>query len=180
MKLPKVNIRKILYTTDLHERARYSFAYAASLAKRYGAELTLFHVVETDPDVDARVIGYISENLWEEIKTRNLDEARNILVKAKTEDDTYIKECVGDFCKLVQKDSPEHGDLTYNIVTKSGHPVEQILKEAEAGDYDLIVMGSHGKGNLPDAMIGDVSRRVVRRSKIPVLMVRHKGTEEDE
>ncbi len=180
MKLPKIDIRKILYTTDLSERSRYSFAYAANLATRYGAGLTVLHVVETDPHVDAAVAGFISNELWEQIKTRNLEEARNILVKAKTEDDTYIQDCVGEFCQLVQKGSPEHGDLTYRIVTKSGHPVEEILKEAEAGHYDLIVMGSHGKGNLPDAMIGSVSRRVLRRSKIPVLMVRHADTEADE
>lgn len=180
MKLPKIDIRKILLTTDLHERGHYAFAYAASLAKRYGAELTVFHVVESDPHVDVAVGGFISDELWEKIKTQNLDEARNILVQAKLENDTYIKECVGEFCKLVQKDAPEHEELAYNIVTKSGHPVEQILKEAEAGDYDLIVMGSHGKGNLADAMIGNVSRRVVRRARIPVLMVRHTRTEEDE
>ncbi len=180
MKLPKIDIRKILLTTDLHERGRYAFAYAASLANRYGAELTVFHVVESDSHVDEAVVGYISDELWERIKTQNLQEARDILVKAKIEDDTYIKECVGEFCKLVQKDAPEHGELIYSIVTKSGHPVEEILKEAEAGNYDLIVMGSHGKGNLPDAMIGSVARRVVRRSRIPVLMVRHADTEQDE
>jgi nucleotide-binding universal stress UspA family protein len=179
MEVPKINIRKILYTTDLSQRGRYTFAYAASLAHAYGAELTAFHVVESDPDVDARVIGYISEEEWNKIKAHNLEEARDILVQRKR-DDAYIKDCVGEFCEAVQKTLPDQAYVTYNIITKSGHPVDQILKEAETGDYDLIVIGSHGKGNLPDAMIGSVSRRVVRRSKIPVLVVRRTGMGEDE
>ncbi len=179
MEIPKINIRKILYTTDLSERGRYAFAYAASLAHSYGAEMTVFHVVETDADVDARVIGYISEKEWEKIKAHNLEEARDFLIQRKR-DDAYIKDCVGEFCELVQKTSPDQAYVAYRVVTKSGHPVDQILKEAEEGGYDLIVVGSHGKGNLPDAMMGSVSRRIVRRSKIPVLVVRHIGTEEDE
>ncbi|MDX1764234.1 MAG: universal stress protein [bacterium] len=179
MEIPKISISKILYTTDLSERGRYAFAYAASLAHAYGAELTVFHVVETDPHVDARVIGYISEKEWETIKKHNLEEARDILVRRKR-DDAYIKDCVGEFCESVQKTSPEQAYVSYRVVTESGHPMDEILKEADKGNYDLIVMGSHGKGNLTDAMIGSVSRRVMRRSNIPVLLVRHADSDGDE
>jgi len=50
--------------------------------------------------------------------------------------------------------------------------VEAILEQAEEMDCDLVVMGTHGHGILGDAMIGSVSRRVLRRSKKPVLVVR--------
>ena len=58
------------------------------------------------------------------------------------------------------------------IHVKEGNPVEQILKQADESDCDLIVMGTHGTGSLADAMIGSTARRVVRRSLKPVLVVR--------
>ena len=53
-----------------------------------------------------------------------------------------------------------------------GNPVEKIISHSEQEKFDLIVMGTHGHGKLEDAMIGSTARRVVRRSEIPVLVVR--------
>jgi nucleotide-binding universal stress UspA family protein len=50
--------------------------------------------------------------------------------------------------------------------------VEQILAQADAAQADLIVMGTHGQGTFKDAMMGSTARRVLRRSKIPVLVIR--------
>jgi hypothetical protein len=48
MKLPKVDIKKILYATDLSEGAKYAFAYAVSLANTYHASITILHVLFDD------------------------------------------------------------------------------------------------------------------------------------
>ena len=66
----------------------------------------------------------------------------------------------------------EHADVTYRIEVRMGDPVEEIIKEAGAGGYDLIVMGSHGHGPIRTAMMGDTVRRIVRQSTVPVLVVR--------
>jgi nucleotide-binding universal stress UspA family protein len=170
-KVPKIEYRKILYTTDLSEIGRYAFHHAASLATHYGAELTVIHVVEGGPELDRRLFGYVDEKLWDEIKTRNLEEARDLLIKRKR-DNVAIKECVGQFCEEVQADIPEQADVTYSISVKMGDPVQQIIEEAETGNYDLIVMGTHGRGGLRSSMIGDTVKLVARRSRIPVLIVR--------
>jgi nucleotide-binding universal stress UspA family protein len=170
-KVPEIEYKKILYTTDLSESGRFAFHHAASLARRYKSELIAFHVVEGGAELDRRLFGYVDETLWEEIKTRNLEEARDILISRKR-DNTAITECIGQFCEEVQAGIPEQADVTYTVVVKMGDPVEQIIEEAEAGDYDLIVMGSHGHGPVRAAMMGDTVSRVVKRSKIPVLVVR--------
>jgi nucleotide-binding universal stress UspA family protein len=51
-KVPEVEYKKILYTTDLSERGRFAFHHAASLARRYSAKLTAFHVVEGGAELD--------------------------------------------------------------------------------------------------------------------------------
>ncbi len=169
--IPKVEYKKILYTTDLSESGRYAFHHAASLSTHYGAELTVIHVVEGGPELDRRLFGYVDEKLWDEIKTRNLQGARDLLIKRKR-DNVAIKECVGQFCEEVQANIPDQADVTYRIAVKMGDPVQQIIEEAETGNYDLIVMGSHGRSSLKAAMIGDTVKLVARRSRIPVLIVR--------
>jgi nucleotide-binding universal stress UspA family protein len=42
---------------------------------------------------------------------------------------------------------------------KQGHPVEEILLLAHAGDYDLLVMGSHGHGKFVDTIMGSTASR---------------------
>jgi nucleotide-binding universal stress UspA family protein len=169
MDIPKVEIKKILYTTDLSESGRYAFSYAASLVNAYKAELSVLHVIEEGPDLDKSLAGYISEELWEQIKKQNLEEAREILINRKR-DNAAIRKCVGDFCEEIQSSAGETY-VAYDITIEMGHAVEKILEYAAQGSYDLIVVGSHGHGTL-DTMMGDTARRIVRRSEIPVLVVR--------
>ena len=49
---------------------------------------------------------------------------------------------------------------------------ETIAEVAEAGGYDLIVMGSHGHGSLVNLVMGSVATEVLKASKVPVLLVR--------
>lgn len=169
MDVPKIEIKKILYATDLSESGRYAFSYAASLSSLYGAELTAFHVVDEGPELDRSLAGYMDEALWEEIKKRDLQEARDILVSRKR-DDAAVRQCVGDYCDAIQNGSAEPY-VTYTVLVKAGNPVQLILEEAEKGDYDIIVIGRHGHSMLKDSMMGNTVRRVLRRAAIPVLIV---------
>ena len=49
MELPNIQIKKILYATDLSENAVHAFAYAVSLANLYGAGITILHVLAKYP-----------------------------------------------------------------------------------------------------------------------------------
>ena len=90
--LPAVDIKRILYATDLSENARYAMAYAVSLANTYGAQIVILHVIDETPDyVDAGVEGYIGADEWEAIKKRNLDETRDILI-GKKRDNQMLRE----------------------------------------------------------------------------------------
>jgi len=172
MKLPKVEVKKILYTTDLSENARYAFAYAVSLADLYNAAITFIHVLPEVPDLlDKSVIGYISEERWEEIKSQNVDEAREALI-GKRRDHLVVRDALHQFSENVKASHEGDGFVTDDIIVERGNPVEQILKQAEEKNCDLIVMGTHGQGKLADAMMGSTARRVLRRSVKPVLVVR--------
>jgi len=172
MDLPKVEVKKILYATDLSESARYAFAYAVSLADLYNAAITMIHVLPEVPDIlDKNIIGYISADRWEEIKSQNVDEAREALI-GKRRDHLAIRDALHQFSQNVKESHEGKGFVTDDIVVLRGNPVEQILAQAEEKNCDLIVMGTHGHGTLADVMMGSTARRVLRRSTKPVLVVR--------
>ena len=85
MKLPEVEIKKILYATDLSKGARYAFAYAISLARTYNASITILHVLFEDRNLDSVVALYIGRQEWLKIKQRTYDEAREALIGKKRE-----------------------------------------------------------------------------------------------
>ena len=172
MTLPKVEVKKILYATDLSENARYAFAYAVSLADLYSAAITVIHVLpEVSELLDQSVIGYISAERWEEIKSQQMNEAKEALIGKKREH-LAIKVALHQFSEDVKQQQKGAGFTTDEIIVERGNPVEEIIKTAEEHNCDLIVMGTHGQGTLADVMLGSTARRVIRRSKIPVLVVR--------
>jgi len=58
------------------------------------------------------------------------------------------------------------------IVIRTGHPAEEILKEARRSKADLLVMGSHGKSGIGSVM-GSVTFAVLHgESRVPILVVR--------
>lgn len=172
MNLPDIQIRKILYATDLSQNAYHALAYAVSLASRYGAELSMLHVIEDIPDFDNKVVGYISQQGWEAIKQRHEDEARSSLTGKLVQSRGPIEDLLGQLSNTARKNLPEQAFKTGAILVQRGNPVEQILKQVNDQDFDLIVMGTHGHGVFADAMMGSTSRRVLRRCLKPVMVIR--------
>ena len=62
--IPLIGYKKILYITGLREQSRFAFHHAASLSRAYQAQLTVFHVVLGDDEMDQRLLTYVDEQLW--------------------------------------------------------------------------------------------------------------------
>lgn len=61
---------------------------------------------------------------------------------------------------------------TYRLLTAVGVPSVEICKEATTGGYDLIVMGTHGRGAVGCLLLGSTSQHVLARCKVPMLLIR--------
>jgi nucleotide-binding universal stress UspA family protein len=61
--------------------------------------------------------------------------------------------------------------------TVTGDPLRKIIEVASGGDYDLIVMGTHGRVGRLHAILGSVAEGVIRNAPCPVLTVREPGGE---
>lgn len=55
-----------------------------------------------------------------------------------------------------------------------GPTIATILDEIGRREADLVVIGSHGHGATYDLLVGSVSSGVIRKSKVPVLVVPHR------
>jgi nucleotide-binding universal stress UspA family protein len=61
---------------------------------------------------------------------------------------------------------------TCRLLTVVGVPSAEICKEATVGRYDLIVMGTHGRGAVGCLLLGSTSQQVLARCKVPILLIR--------
>ena len=66
----------------------------------------------------------------------------------------------------------ERQGIRATYLAKVGHAADVIAAQAEAGRYDLLLMGSHGHGNLANLVMGSVAARVMASCKTPLLLVR--------
>jgi nucleotide-binding universal stress UspA family protein len=147
-------ISKILVATDGSKTAQKAGTYAVDLAKQLHASIIVMCVV------DKRLL--ISRTVLVEPSSRYVAESVEDYQQEGAE------RYVGEIKKLCEKKR-----IQSRTVLKSGHPVEEIVKEAEKSKVDLIVMGSHGQSALAAVALGSVTYGVIHKdTKIPVLVVR--------
>lgn len=85
--------------------------------------------------------------------------------------DDYYKEEAEKIISPVDKFLVRHG-IFAKSVWKVGHAGETIGKFADAGKFDLLIMGSHGHGSLVNLVMGSVATKVLASCETPVLLVR--------
>ena len=66
-------------------------------------------------------------------------------------------------------------EITANRVQGRGHAGPEILKELERGDYDLIVLGTRGRGRTQEGLLGSVNGYIHFHAHVPLLSVPDKA-----
>ncbi len=150
-------MKKILVPTDFSKPALIATDVAADIARRSGAELTLLHVVEEIVGTSMNVSGQVvSEANWDDklFTMKMIEKGKKQL--AKLAEDSRLE---GVRVKQeLRVGSPYHG-------------MNAIITEKKV---DLVVMGTSGKSDLEQMLIGSNTEKVVRRSHCPVLTVHNK------
>ena len=142
-------IRRILVATDFSEDSEEATRYAVTLARALGAQVTLFHACQPPvyPSAEAGVIMAGAELIASLVES-----ARTALAEAGPRAAAALGRPVA-----TQLDE--------------GAPTECILRAARTGEFDLIVMGTHGRTGLRHLLLGSVAEHIVRRAALPVLTV---------
>ncbi len=150
-------ISKILLATDGSETALKASKYAIELAKRLGASIAILSVIDNRSFLSSYPVP---------------PEATPIDITETVED--FLKEAAKRDVVKVQQLCKKKG-VSCRPIISSGHPSEEIVREAERLRCHLIILGSHGKGALASAFLGSVTYGVIHKeTHIPVLVVRKK------
>jgi nucleotide-binding universal stress UspA family protein len=147
-------ISKILVPTDGSKPAKKSIEYAVQFAEQVGATMVLLSVIDRGLVVPQTMPVSTAP-------TKLIEPIEDYLRRAA---EAYVAEAE-EICKKY--------DVQSKKVIRSGHPVEEIVKEAQRSKVDLIVIGSHGRSALKAAVLGSVAFGIINKeTKIPVLVVR--------
>jgi nucleotide-binding universal stress UspA family protein len=84
---------------------------------------------------------------------------------------SYYKDEAAKVDTPVLKFLARHG-IEAEVRHEVGPAGELIAKAASDGDFDLLIMGSHGHGAFGGLVMGSVTTQVLARCKVPVLLVR--------
>ncbi|NMM08003.1 universal stress protein [Polaromonas sp.] len=85
--------------------------------------------------------------------------------------DNYYSEESEKVMAPVSKFLTRHG-INAKSNWKIGPAGETIAKFADAGQFDMVIMGSHGHGTLGNLVMGSVATQVLANCQVPVLLVR--------
>ena len=150
---------KILAPVDGSEGSLRALDKLAALVDLSTADVTLVHVIETPwlhAGEDQEWIGY------EEEKEEEIDPQAQFEREFEREGDEILENARA---RLPVR-------TTVTTLIYRGIPSEEILGEAETGDYDLVGMGASGVVDLKHQMLGSVSSKVAWNAPCSVLLVR--------
>jgi nucleotide-binding universal stress UspA family protein len=152
---------KILVPVDGSEGSLRALDKLGTMVDLSSADVSLVHVVEApwlDAGDDQEWIGY------EEEKEEEIDPQAQFESEFEREGDETLE--------TARTRLPVRTAVTTFIYR--GIPSEEILREAETGDYDLVVMAASGAMDLKHQMLGSVSTKVAWNAPCSVLLVRTK------
>jgi len=168
-------VRRILLPSDFTDSAATAGEFAADLALRYEAGIDVVHVFKSAQDLEPFVDWLELDRAARSADTRASDP--NAL--PGTSASQSRASVMGDFLRhhakprleAVLRRLVELGVPHVRGRLLAGNPSRIIIDLAASGEYQLVVMASHGHSGLTDALIGSCVDRVVRRSPVPVLVV---------
>ena len=140
-------MKRILVPIDFSQHADYALEVAAVLAKRYNSEILVLHMLG------------LSEAYLTKDEAQEAAEAHYYMKLAKRRFDDFLQK-------------PYLKDLEIHQMVQNYKIFSELNQVAIEKNIDLIVMGSHGTGGLGELFVGSNTEKVVRSSKIPVLVVK--------
>lgn len=135
----------ILVGLDASASARRALEHAVDLARGSNAKLTLI-TVAPPTSTYVTLAGVSVDTMTEEL-------------------DKWANDVLEEALRAIPDDVIAH------TVQARGHPGPSIIEELNRGGYDLIVLGSRGRGRAQEGLLGSVNGYVHFHAKVPLLTV---------
>jgi len=139
-------IRKILLPVDFSDRAKGAAHYAQLIALRFGAEITMLHVVPPpDFSLGAAELAAVAMDRW------------------------YADRQAAAHNSLAQFLADELSGVAVKRVLVEGDPASKIIEMAHTETFHLILMPTHGYGPFRRFILGSVTAKILHDADCPVL-----------
>lgn len=150
----KFSFKKILVPTDFSGYSNMALNYAAEIAHKSDAEITLLHVIEPPYNFPSQI-----DSTLEKIKENSKNQLNSLIKNLKD----------------------EHPDKNLNLkdVITTGMTASEIIQSIDRFGSDLVVMGSRGKSAAKKIFFGSVSTDVLLRSPVPVIAYPENASADD-
>ncbi|MCA9824576.1 MAG: universal stress protein [Dehalococcoidia bacterium] len=153
--------RSILVPLDSTPEAERALPHVRTLQAAVGGQVTLLLVAESAETT----LAAVAEMFGASGSVRAAIERENTL------------EAVGQaYLRNVRDDVGKPG---WRLLVAEGNPAEAIAEEAVRGGHDLVVMASHARRGLGRLLFGSVADEVIRRGRVPTLVVPDEDDEEE-
>ncbi len=144
-----MSYKHILVMTDFSDFSKKAVEQAAWMAKASGCALTVLHVAHDRSQFQV----YITDEQYRSIKSKI---------------DNEIEEKFAN----MENEIPVLKDMDWTSLIRRGVPYIEGLYETEKGEYDLLVIGSHGQSGLKRFTFGTTAGKILRHCPISVLITR--------
>jgi nucleotide-binding universal stress UspA family protein len=145
--------KKMFVATDGSELSHKAVDMAIDLASLYGAELCAL-----------KVVPRVQQSFFEGVTCLGEREAKDLLATWKQDAENLLK--------VIVATGKQKGVTVKPLVLSSDLVAEAIVKTAEEGHSELIVMASHGRRGIKRLLLGSETANVLAHTSIPVLVVR--------
>ncbi len=154
-----IPVKKIMAAADFSIYSKPVFEYASYFGNCTGAEVIIVNIIN-QRDVDA--VSKIS------------------MIAGGISVQRYIEEQIQDRTSSLEKLWRETIGESFKprIIIKPGFPYEELLNIINDEKIDLVVMGAKGRSNVANIIFGSVTEKMVRRSPVPVILVRLEQSKE--
>lgn len=146
------SFNKILVPVDFSDSSAEALKYARMLAEKLGSQLDVLHAYDVPTFIPPHVVVMMGE----------------VDAPLTEHAERHATEQLDEF--LARHGIPKDAAVGRKILM--GPPAMTVLEAAEDGQYDLVVMGTHGRTGLPRLVMGSTAEKVVRGCPCPVLTVR--------
>ena len=153
---------RILIAVDGSAASLHAVETVAELCDLTSAEVCLMYVAETP------WIQLASEGDWTTSSEEEMESSETGVLEKELVDEGEA--LIEDARKILR-----HDRLQVNSRVEEGNPANEILAEAERGQYDLVVLGSTGNRDMKHQMMGSVSSRIAWEAPCSVLIVQEPG-----
>jgi len=139
--------KKILFPTDFSDVSQKAVKYIKQLKGAGAQEVIVLHVID---EKELLVLSRVPDQYLQ--------------IKAQMEKE------IAEEMAAVEADMTAEG-FRVKLKVKTGKPFTEIMMTAADEKVSIIVVGSHGRSNIGEMLMGSVSENVIRHAKVPLLVI---------